>query len=193
MSEPITDLHQALPETRLSARIDAMVRAIGGAVSWVWLVLLLTIVANVFMRYVFGEGRIEFEELQWHLYAVGFLAGLAYGVESDDHVRVDFLRAKLSLRMQAWIELYGILLLLMPFIAMVLYFSVPFIQWSWAHGEVSQAPGGLPFRWLMKSVLFAGFALLGLSVFSRMLRVASYLFGAPRAVERAEASNDGAV
>lgn len=192
MSETNTDLHQELPETCLSARIDAMVRAIGDTASWVWLALLVTIVANVLLRYVFGEGRIEFEELQWHLYAVGFLVGLAYGVESDDHVRVDFLRAKLSLRMQAWIELYGMLLLLLPFVALVLYFSVPFIQWSWAHAEVSQAPGGLPFRWLIKSVLFAGFALLGLSVFSRMLRVSSYLFGAPLAIEAVTEQNDGA-
>ncbi len=176
------DLQNVLPQTRLSTRLDALIRGVGDAVSWVWLVLLATIVLNVIMRYVFGEGRIEFEELQWHLYAVGFLAGVAYGVESDDHVRVDFLRARLSLRMQGWVELYGLLLLLFPFIALVLYYSVPFIAYSWRAGEVSPAPGGLPLRWLIKSALFAGFALLGLAAFSRLLRVSSYLFDAPEAV-----------
>ncbi|MBW2294881.1 MAG: TRAP transporter small permease subunit [Deltaproteobacteria bacterium] len=176
------DLQHVLPHTRLSTRLDRLIRAVGEAVSWVWLVLLATIVLNVIMRYVFGEGRIEFEELQWHLYAVGFLVGVAYGVESDDHVRVDFLRARLSLRMQAWVELYGLLLLLFPFIALILYYSVPFIEYSWRAGEISPAPGGLPLRWLIKSALPVGFALLGIAAFSRLLRVSSYLFDAPEAV-----------
>ncbi len=108
--------------------------------------------------------------------------GVAYGVESDDHVRVDFLRARLSLRMQAWVELYGLLLLLFPFIALILYYSVPFIEYSWRAGEVSPAPGGLPLRWLIKSALPAGFTLLGIAAFSRLLRVSSYLFDTPDAV-----------
>jgi TRAP-type mannitol/chloroaromatic compound transport system permease small subunit len=182
MSEKIVDLQSVLPETRLSAQIDRRVRAVGNAVSWVWLALLVTIVVNVIMRYVFGEGRIEFEELQWHLYAVGFLSGLGYSLESDDHVRVDFIRARLSLRMQAWVELYGLLLLLFPFVALILYYSLPFIHYSWLTGEVSQAPGGLGFRWLIKSALFAGFSLLAVAGFSRLLRVASYLFDAPEAL-----------
>lgn len=177
------DLQRVLPHTRLSTRIDGLIRGVGDAVSWVWLMLLATIVLNVTMRYVFGEGRIEFEELQWHLYAVGFLVGIAYGVESDDHVRVDFLRARLSLRMQAWVELYGLLLLLFPFVALIVYYSVSFIAYSWRAGEVSAAPGGLPLRWLIKSALLAGFALLGVAAFSRLLRVSCFLFDAPEAVD----------
>jgi TRAP-type mannitol/chloroaromatic compound transport system permease small subunit len=177
-----SDLQNVLPHTRLSNHLDGLIRAIGNAVSWIWLVLLATIVLNVIMRYVFGEGRIEFEELQWHLYAVGFLAGISYAVESDDHVRVDFLRSRLGLRMQAWVELYGLLLLLFPFIALILIYSVSFIEYSWQAGEVSPAPGGLPMRWLIKSALFAGFALLAVAAFSRLLRVSSYLFDVPEAV-----------
>ena len=189
MPEPQQSLHDALPETRLSLRLDAMIRKIGDFVSWVWVVLLATIVLNVVMRYAFGEGRIEFEELQWHLYAVGFLVGVAYGVESDDHVRVDFVRSRLGLRMQAWVELYGILLLLFPFIALILHASIPLIQYSWNAGEVSAAPGGLPFRWLIKGALFVGFALLGVAAFSRLLRVSSFLFGAPVGVRTREADS----
>lgn len=182
--EPPPNLHRSLPHTRLSARLDNVIRSVGDLISWVWIVLLATIVLNVVMRYVFGEGRIEFEELQWHLYAVGFLVGISYAVESDDHVRVDFMRARLSHRMQAWIELYGILLLLFPFVMLVVTFSVPFIAYSFSNAEVSAAPGGLPFRWMIKGTLFVGFALLGVAGFSRLLRVSSYLFDAPAPLER---------
>jgi len=169
------NLHLALPETRASRALDALVRRVGDVLSWIWIVLLGVVVLNVLLRYAFGEGRIEFEEIQWHLYSVGFLAGLSYCVESDDHVRVDFLRRNLSARTQAWVELYGLLLLLLPFVALVLYYSVAFIGHSFALAEVSAAPGGLPFRWLIKSALLAGFLLLGIAAVSRVLRVGAFL------------------
>ena len=68
-------------------------------------------------------------------------------------------------------------LALLPFIALVLWFSLPFVQQSWILGEVSQAPGGLPYRWLIKAMLPAGFLLLLLAALSRLSRVWAYLFG----------------
>jgi TRAP-type mannitol/chloroaromatic compound transport system permease small subunit len=169
-----------LPETRGSRGLDSLVRRVGDAISWLWLVLLGVVVLNVLLRYLFGEGRIEFEEIQWHLYATGFLVALAYAVESDDHVRVDFLRDRFSPRLRAWFELYGILLLLLPFVALVLFHAVPFVAHSFAQGEVSNAPGGLAYRWAIKSMLFVGFALLGLAAVSRLVRVGAFLFGSDR-------------
>jgi TRAP-type mannitol/chloroaromatic compound transport system permease small subunit len=174
--------HTALPHTRLSIVLDACVGRVGDAASWLWVVLLGVIVTNVVMRYALGEGRIEFEELQWHLYSVGFLVGLSYCVVSDDHVRVDFIHGNLGPRAQAWIELYGILLLLLPFVALVTIYSVPFVQYSFASSEISASAGGLPYRWLIKSTLCFGFGLLGLAAVARLSRVASFLFGAPRSV-----------
>jgi TRAP-type mannitol/chloroaromatic compound transport system permease small subunit len=124
-------------------------------------VLLLVIVTNVVMRYAFGEGRVEFEEIQWHLYAAGFLLGLSYAAQADAHIRVDVVRDRLPLRWQAWIELYGTLLLLLPFIALILIYGVPFALTSYQLGEHSQAPGGLPWRWIIKSMLPLGFAAAG--------------------------------
>jgi len=166
-----------LPHTWLSRRIDPILGHIGRLTGWLWLVLLVTIVGNVTMRYVLGEGYIQFEELQWHLYSTGFLFGLAYAVQSDAHIRVDLLHERWSPRMRAWIELYGILLLLLPFIALVLAFSIPFVRSSYAASEVSQAPGGLPMRWLMKAMLPAGFTLLLLAALSRLSRIWAFLFG----------------
>lgn len=165
-----------LPHTALSRRIDPLLIAIGRWVSWLWLVLLSIIVLNVLLRYAFGEGRIEFEEIQWHLYAVGFLFGLSYAYQDDSHIRVDVLHERFRPRTRAWIELYGIVLLLLPFIALVLIFSVPFVAQSYRLGEESQAPGGLPLRWLMKAALPAGFGLLLLAVLSRLSRVWAFLF-----------------
>lgn len=165
-----------LPHTTFSRRVDTWIVRIGRWVSWLWLVLLAVIVVNVVLRYAFDEGRIEFEEIQWHLYAVGILVGLSYAAESDTHVRVDVLHERLSPRLQAWIELYGILLLLLPFITLVLVYGVPFVVSSYRVNEVSQAPGGLPYRWVIKAVLPLGFTLLLAATLSRLSRVWKFLF-----------------
>jgi len=169
-----------LPHTSISLRVEKLITRVGDASSWIWLALLLIIVLNVTMRYLFGLGRIEFEEIQWHLYATGFLLGLSYASVSDSHVRVDVIREKLSIQLQVWIELYGILLLLLPFIVLVLYASIPFVAYSFSTSEVSEAPGGLPYRWVIKSVLTLGFALLLIVTLARLSRVWCFLFGWPR-------------
>lgn len=167
-----------LPHTPFSRAIDAFVRRIGEWLSWIWVVLLLVIVSNVTLRYAFGEGRIEFEEIQWHLYSVGFLLGLSYCYQADAHIRVDVFHERWPLRIQAWVELYGILFLLLPFIALILIYAAPFVAYSFETGEVSQNPGGLPLRWMIKAVLPAGFILLLLGVLARLSRIWRCLFGA---------------
>tara|TARA_B100001105_G_scaffold204872_1_gene168674 strand:- start:130 stop:666 length:537 start_codon:yes stop_codon:yes gene_type:complete len=165
-----------LPATAISRRIDPLITWIGESISWIWLLLLFTIVFNVVLRYAFGQGRIELEEIQWHLYSTGFLLGIGYTFQVDGHVRVDVVHERLSPRTQGWLELYGILLCVLPFTALILVFSVPFVASSYALSEVSVSPGGLPFRWVIKSMLFIGFLLLLFAIVSRFSRVWSFLF-----------------
>ena len=164
------------PTTHISRLIDPLLNKVGQWVSWLWFMLLFVIVTNVVLRYVFGEGRIEFEEIQWHIYATGFLLGLSYAYQKDAHIRVDLIHERLSPQGKAWIELYGIAIFLLPFIAVVLVHGWPFVLHSYHLGEVSQSPGGLSYRWAIKAALPLGFCLLLLAVFSRLSRVWSFLF-----------------
>ena len=164
-----------LPDNKFSIVADSIISSVGRAANWLWVVLLSVIILNVTLRYLFSEGRIEFEEIQWHLNAVAFLIAIAYAHRLDVHIRIDLISVRLSHRAQAWVELYGTLLLLVPFILMVFVFSLPFVENSWKVGEISQSPGGLPFRWLLKAVIPFAFGLLALSVISRVSKVMTYL------------------
>lgn len=176
-------LHLLLPRTGFSIWVDSKVNWLGHIISWSWPLLLLVIVVNVVMRYLFGEGRIEFEEIQWHIYSAGFLVGLSYTYTADDHVRVDILRERLDLVTQAWIEFYGIVILLVPFLLLIIIYSIPFVFYSYQMNEISQAPGGLPYRWVVKSFLTIGFSLLLLAALSRLSRLSAFLFGWPKPIE----------
>ena len=160
--------------------VDKLSIKIGGIVSYIWVVLLGVIVTNVILRYGFSEGRIELEELQWHLYSVGFLFGLSFALTTDSHIRVDILHEKFSPELRAWIELYGILLFLLPFCALIVVFGLPFVISSYEVGEVSASPGGLPLRWLIKASLPVAFLLLAVTAIARLLRTWSFLFNNAR-------------
>ena len=180
MQEPKLNDPGALPQTPISKRIDPVLVAIGNGISWIWVLLLAVIVCNVVLRYAFGEGRVEFEEIQWHLYSVGFMFGLGYALQADAHMRVDVLHERLRPRTQAWIELYGSILFVLPFVALMLIYGAHFVADSFLTNEVSSSPGGLPYRWAIKAVLVLGFALLGVASFSRITRLWKFLFLSPR-------------
>jgi TRAP-type mannitol/chloroaromatic compound transport system permease small subunit len=169
-----------LPRTALSDRLDAAIDAVGGILNWIWIVLVVIIVVNVVGRYAFAVNFIWVEEVQWHMYAVGFMLGIGYAVRHDAHVRVDVLAMTLRPRSRAWIELFGILLLIVPVVVVILINAFPFVISSWERGEQSSAPGGLTNRWAIKSVILLAFVYLGTAALSRLLRVCAYLFGVPQ-------------
>lgn len=174
--------HTELPTTRVSKWMDRVIAAIGKGASWLWVVLTGVIIWAVVGRYAFGLGSVTLEEVQWHLAGIGWLLGLAYTLVVDDHVRVDVLHERLSLRGQGWVELFGLIFLLLPFLGLAVYEMIPYAFSSWQQGETSQAPAGLPYRWVLKGVVALSFVLLILAALSRLLKVTALLFGFPKPI-----------
>jgi len=95
--------------------IDRFILRFGHFLSWANFLLIFVIVVQVTLRYGFGRGMVALEELEWHLYAVAFMFGLSYAVVTDAHVRVDLISIRMSTAARAWVEIMGILFLLLPF------------------------------------------------------------------------------
>mgnify|MGYP000031454787 FL=1 len=172
-------IKHTLQDNPLSKNIDRVVNFIGDIFCWLWLVLLIVIITNVALRYLFSKGMIELEELQWYLFAAAWLAGLSYTFISDGHVRVDVLHEGFSFKTQMWVELIGLLTLFMPFVCFIIYSSIPFVELSWVTNETSQSANGLGARWLIKGCLLFSFILLFLVGSARLLRVVSSLKHGP--------------
>jgi TRAP-type mannitol/chloroaromatic compound transport system permease small subunit len=165
----------ALPETALSRAIDRVIVRIGETSSWIWTILMLLIIYQVIQRYAFGLGSIKMEEMQWHLFAVGFMLGIPFTEVAERHVRVDAFAEHWPRRLRLWIELLGILLLLIPFSAFVAWWAVPYALHSWEVNEISSAPDGLPFRYVLKGFIIVTFVLLAAAGISRLSRVIAAL------------------
>ena len=155
--------------------INQFILSVGHVISWANGLLIIVIVLQVFLRYGLGQGLVIFEELEWHLYALSFMFGFSYAHVMGAHVRVDLLFMRFSRRTQEWIDLLGIILLLMPFIIVVIVDGVDFFYESWVHNEGSDAPMGLCCRWAIKAVIPLSFAMFGLSAISRLIQAVNFL------------------
>lgn len=160
---------------RFSDAADRFILRIGKILSWANGVLILVIVLQVFLRYGLGRGLVALEELEWHLYSIAFMCGLSYAAVTNAHVRVDLVSISFSTRTKEWIELFGVLFLILPFAGIVIYYGIEFWYASWIHRERSLAPMGLPWRWIIKAVIPVSFGLLILAALSRMTKALLFL------------------
>jgi TRAP-type mannitol/chloroaromatic compound transport system permease small subunit len=144
----------------LSRWIDTLNEWIGRGVAWVTLALVIVIFIDVVMRYLFNTSFVFTQELEWHLFAFIFLIGAGYTLLHDGHVRVDIIYQRLGLKGQAWINLLGVIFFLIPGCLMVMSTSWKFVVNSFMIMEGSPDPGGIPFRFIVKGCIPAGFLLL---------------------------------
>ena len=159
---------------RAEGAIGTVIDGTGAATAWVGLALVLVVAANVLLRYVFNTGSVALQELEWHLIAPIALFGMAYGMHKGAHVRVDFLYDRLSGRATAIIDLIAALMMI-GLAAAVVALSIPYVAQSLQLAEGSPDPGGLPYRWLLKAFIPAGFACFGLQAVAQALHVALHL------------------
>jgi TRAP-type mannitol/chloroaromatic compound transport system permease small subunit len=165
----------ALPQTRISRVFDAIIVGVGELSSWIWTALMLLIVYQVVQRYAFGLGSIKMEEMQWHLYGIGFMLAIPFAEIRERHVRIDVLAEHWPRRRRLWVEAFGLTFFLLPLSLFVLLHAVPYATQSYTMHEISSAPDGLPYRFVIKAFLAATFLLLAMAAISRLSRVVAAL------------------
>jgi len=145
---------------KLCRWIDTLNTWVGRVVAWATALVVAVVFIDVVMRYAFNVSFVFTQELEWHLFAFIFLMGAGYTLLKDGHVRVDIFYQKMSPKGQAWINLLGVIFFLIPGCYMVITTSIPFVYHAWSIMEGSPDPGGIPYRFILKSCIPAGFVLI---------------------------------
>jgi TRAP-type mannitol/chloroaromatic compound transport system permease small subunit len=162
-------------------RLEKIFDRFSDLMGWIAGILNLAMLLNVFydsiMRYFFNSGSIALQEMEWHLFAMVFLFGIAYALKEDGHVRVDVLYDRYSPRWKAIVNIGGAALLLFPLSMLIVEGSVWYVQEAFNSGEVSGDPGGLPYRWLIKLVIPASFVFLIVSAIGFVIHNINVLRG----------------
>ena len=160
----------------LADRIDRLTSAIGTSAAWLALLIVLTQFAVVLMRYVLGVGSIWLSESILYFHAALFMLAAAWTLQQNAHVRVDIFYAEASSGGRALVDLFGALLLLMPFAVVIVLFSVPYVARSWTILERSRETSGLPIVFLLKTLIPLFALLLALQGIAQAIRAAARLY-----------------
>ena len=153
----------------LARLIDTLTERVGRLVIWLVLVATLISAGNALARYALGESSNAWLEIQWYLFGGMFLLAAGYTLKHNGHVRIDIFYNRLSPRGQAWIDLAGGLLFLLPMAMLLMWLSWPMFFEAWQTQEHSPDAGGL-LRWPVKLLLPLGFALLALQGVAEIIK-----------------------
>ena len=156
--------------TRIADGIDRLTGAVGRTVAWLAVAMVLVQFAVVIMRYGLGLGSIWLQESILYAHAALFLLAAAWTLRDDGHVRIDIFYADASPRTKALVDFLGALLLLLPFMAVLAWYAWPYVARSWAIYERSQEMSGLPFVYLLKSLLLVFAILMALQGAAQAIR-----------------------
>ncbi len=169
---------------RLEIFFDRFSDVMGWIAGALNLVMLLNVFYDAIMRYFFKTGSIALQEMEWHLFAIVFLFGIAYALKEDGHVRVDVLYDRFSARNKAIVNIAGTVLFLLPLSVLIIEGSVWYVQEAYTSGEVSGDPGGLPHRWLIKLAIPASFVFLVVSAIGFVIHNLNIMLGIVAPTER---------
>jgi TRAP-type mannitol/chloroaromatic compound transport system permease small subunit len=161
----------------IASAIDRVNGAIGRAAAWCCLYIVLVEFAVVVMRYALGMGSIRLQESVLYGHAALFMLAAAWTLQADGHVRVDIFYAQAKPRTRAAVDLLGALIFLLPFVVVLVLLSMPYVARSWAILERSREASGLPFVYLLKTLIPLFALLIGLQGVAQAIRAALVLSG----------------
>ena len=153
-----------------SRAINQINVTLASVIRWFSLIMVLTTMIIVLLRYVFETGAIALQELVMYLHGFMFLLGIPYGVHKQTHVRVDMIYNRLSHQGKRLVDLAGHILFLLPTALFIFWVSLPYVQSSWQVLEGSAEVGGLPFIYILKTTLPVFAALLVLQALSEIVQ-----------------------
>jgi TRAP-type mannitol/chloroaromatic compound transport system permease small subunit len=156
--------------------IDALTERVGRLVIWLVLAATLISAGNALARYALGESSNAWLEIQWYLFGAMFLLAAGYTLKHNGHVRIDIFYNRFGARGQAWIDLVGGLLFLLPMAILLAWLAWPMFLDAWLTHEMSSDAGGLV-RWPVKLLLPLGFALLALQGVAEVIKRLGVLGG----------------
>lgn len=161
---------------KLSRGIDAVNERVGRLAIWLILIVVLISAGNAVSRFTFNLSSNAMLEIQWYLFSAIFLLCAAYVLKRNEHIRIDVIAGRLSERAQNWIDVFGILVFLLPMAILIGWLSWPVFTNAWTSGELSPNPGGLV-RWPVRLMMPIGFALLVLQAVSELIKRLAFLTG----------------
>ena len=149
--------------------IERIIRYTSNFTAVILALLVLLVVYDATMRYLFSAGSTALQELEWHFFDVVILLSIAYTMRMGAHVRVDIFYDRFSPKTKRLVNIFSILFFILPFSLLIVYIGYGFVEVSFLQNEASSDPGGLQYRWIVKSLILVAFVLLALEAINALI------------------------
>jgi len=149
--------------------IDTITKYTAYLTACILALLVVLVVFDATSRYLFSEGSTALQELEWHFFDVVILLSIAYTLRNNAHVRVDIFYEKFSPKTKATINIFSFIFFVLPLSILIIYIGINFVEMSYLQHEASSDPGGLKYRWIVKSLMPLAFILLALQAFKELV------------------------
>lgn len=158
-------------------RLDALARGIGRVVAYFTVATVLICFLNVYLRYAVGVGFVWLQESYIWTHVAAIMFGSSYALLQGAFVRVDPFYSRMSVRGKAWVDLFGTIFFLGPFVWMMGFSGWSFFLASWKMDERSAYESGLPGVYLLKGTLLVFVTLVVLQGIAMICRCVLTLLG----------------
>lgn len=149
--------------------IDKITQYIAYITAIILALLVVLVVFDATSRYLFSEGSTALQELEWHFFDVVILLSIAYTLRNNAHVRVDIFYENFSQKTKLLINIFSFVFFILPLSFLIIYIGIGFVEMSYLQHEASSDPGGLAYRWIVKSLMPLAFILLALQAFKELV------------------------
>ncbi len=148
-------------------KIEQYINKLSNVIGWMLAILLVLMMLNVafdtLARYLFRVNYIAMQEMEWHLFSIITLLGISYTLLEEGHVRVDVISMRFSDKTKCIINMVGAVLFILPLSILIIIGSLDFVKDSFIFMEKSGDPGGLPYRFVIKSLIPISFIFMVIS------------------------------
>jgi TRAP-type mannitol/chloroaromatic compound transport system permease small subunit len=173
----------------IDSAIDAFTEYCGKTIAWLTAAMVVITCTIVVMRYLLETGSIALQESLTYLHAMVFMGGISFALKQGGHVRVDIFYRNFLPRTKAYIDLAGALLLLIPVCLVIFWLNIDYVINSWAIQETSSESSGLPWVYLLKTLLLIMPSLLLLQGFAELIKSLRVLINADRTIPAQKCSD----
>lgn len=140
--------------------LNTITDIVGNITALVMLLMMVNVFFDVMARYIFSNSSVGMQELEWHLFSIMFLFGISYALKEEAHVRVDFLYDRMSTKKRAVVNIIGTVVFLLPLALLMIFGSYEYVLDAYNMNEISEDPGGLTHRWIIKAMIPLSFLFL---------------------------------
>ncbi len=169
---------------KIAYYIDCLSATVGGAAATLVLPLGLIMTYEALARFLLNLPTFWAYELSYMLTGAHFALGIAMVTYKGEHIRIDFLYARMSIFQKSVLDFLILLFCMVPVVIGITWALINHAWSAYLLGEVSGESGWNPLIWPVRAAVAFGFLIFTLQLVAETIKTASRIFYFPQSKQK---------